>query len=131
MKALVTPLLDDITQQLSITAEEEAKALIATLNERGEIARRHAQGLTTERIAAIRNAIKDWQKRSADMQMQFSFDEEEQDQREQDYLALQRRLEQLQQERETEPKRQRDLYKVTDQRMYPVALEVILPRGSN
>lgn len=131
VKALVTPLLDDITQQLSITAEEEAKALIATLNERGEIARRHAQGLATERIAAIRNAIKDWQKRSADMQMQFSFDEEEQDQREQDYLALQRRLEQLQQERETEPKRQRDLYKVTDQRMYPVALEVILPRGSN
>lgn len=131
VKALVTPFIETITQQLSSAAEEEANALIATLNERGEVARKHAQGLATERITAIRNAIKDWQKRSADMQIQFSFDEEEQDQREQDLLALQRRLEQLQQERETEPKRQRDLYKVTDQRMYPVALEVILPKGSN
>src|SRR5690606_4896518 len=131
VKALVAPLIDTITQQLSCAAEEEANALIATLNERGEMARKHAQSLATERITAIRNAIKDWQKRSADMQMQFLFDEEEQDQREQDLLALQRRLEQLQQERETEPKRQRDLYKVTDQRMYPVALEVILPKGSN
>ena len=104
--------------------------MVSTLNERGEVARKHAQSLATERITAVRNAIKDWQKRSEDMQMQFSFDEEEQDQREQDLHALQRRLDQLQQERETEPKRQRDLYKVREQKVYPVAMEVILPKGS-
>jgi SNF2 family DNA or RNA helicase len=131
VQSMIAPHFGEITKQLSISAEAEAKILITTLNERGEVARKHAQSLATERITAIRNAIKEWQKRSAAMQMQFSFDEEEQDQREQDLLALQRRLEQLQQERETEPKRQRDLYKVTDQRMYPVALEVILPKRSN
>jgi len=131
VQELITPHLDEITQQLATSANAEAQQLITTLNERGELARKHAQSLATERIAAIRNAIKDWQKRSADMQMQFAFDDEEQEQREQDLLALQRRLEQLQLERETEPKRQRDLYKVTDQRMYPVALEVLLPKERN
>lgn len=131
VQALIGPHIDAITKQLSIVAEAEAKTLIATLNDRGEVARKHAQSLATERITAIRNAIKDWQKRSAALQLQFAFDDEEQEQREQDFLALQNRLEQLQQERETEPKRQRDLYKVTDQRMYPVALEIILPKRPN
>jgi len=131
VRADIAPHFDAITRQLSVTAEAEAKTLIATLNDRGEIARKHAQSLATERITAIRNAIKDWQKRSATLQLQFAFDDEEQEQSEQDFLALQHRLEQLQQERETEPKRQRDLYKVTDQRMYPVALEIILPKGGN
>ena len=130
VKNLVVPLIESITQELSKAAEAEALTLVSTLNERGEVARKHAQSLATERITAVRNAIKDWQKRSEDMQMQFSFDEEEQDQREQDLHALQRRLDQLQQERETEPKRQRDLYKVREQKVYPVAMEVILPKGS-
>lgn len=131
VKALVSASLEAITSQLSKTAELEAKVLIATLNDRGEVARKHAQSLATERIQAIRKAIKEWQKRSADLQLQFLFDDEEQDQREQDLNSLQYRLEQLEQERETEPKRLQNLYKVTDQRMYPVALEVILPKGSN
>ncbi|MBJ7018472.1 hypothetical protein, partial [Vibrio cholerae] len=130
VKELIAPLIETITQQLSNAAKEEAKALIANLNERGESARKHAQNLSTERIMAIRKAIKDWHKRSLDMQLQFVFDDEEQDQREQDLIALQYRLEQLEQEREAEPKRLRNLYKVTDQRMYPVAMEVILPKGS-
>lgn len=131
VQALITPHINLITKQLSKSAEAEAQELIATLSDRGEVASKHAQSLATERIAAIRTAIKEWNKRSADMQMRFSFDDEEQDQRQQDLLALQRRLEQLQQERDSEPKRQRNLYKVTDQRMYPVALEIIIPKGSN
>lgn len=130
VRVVVAPHIDAITRQLSINAEAEAKTLIATLNDRGEVARRHAQSLATERITAIRNAIKDWQKSSAALQLQFAFDDEEQEQRAQDFLALQHRLEELQQEREIEPKRQRDLYKATDQRMYPVALEIILPKGA-
>jgi len=128
VQELISPYIQAITKQLSISAGDQASLLILTLTARGEVARKHAKSLATERIAAIRNAIQNWQKRSADMQMQFAFDDEEQAQREQDFLALQRRLEQLQKEREIEPKRQRDLYKVTDQRMYPVALEVILPK---
>jgi ERCC4-related helicase/polyhydroxyalkanoate synthesis regulator phasin len=131
VQELISPHIQDITRQLSFSAGEQAKMLIVTLSARGEVARKHAQSLATERIAAIRNAIKSWQQRSRDMQMQFAFDDEEQAQREQDLLALQRRLEQLLQERETEPKRQRELYKVTDQRVYPVALEVILPKEAN
>ncbi|MCQ1059971.1 DISARM system SNF2-like helicase DrmD [Photobacterium sp. ZSDE20] len=131
VQTLIAPYVDAITKQLSISAEAEAHSLIATLKERGEVARKHAQSLATERITAIRKAINDWQKRSESMQMEFVFDDEEQEQSEQDLLALERRFEQLKQERETEPKRQRDLYKVTDQRMYPVALEVILPKESN
>ncbi len=131
VQELIYPHLEAIAEKLSTTADAQAKLLIDTLKERGEVARKHAQSLATERITAIRNAIKEWQKRSADLQMQFAFDEEEQEQREQDFLALQLRLEQLQQERETEPKRQRNLYKVTDQRMYPVALEIILPKEGN
>ena len=130
VKELIEPFIEAIAQQLSNAAKEEAKALIANLNERGEVARKHAQSLSTERIMAIRKAIKDWHKRSLDMQLQFVFDDEEQDQREQDLIALQYRLEQLEQEREAEPKRLRNLYKVTDQRMYPVAMEAILPKGS-
>lgn len=131
VQALITPLLNTIEQQLSITAEKEAQILITTLTKRGEVARKHSQSLAKDRITAIRNAIKDWQKRSENMQMQFAFDEEEQDQREQDLYTLKYRLEKLQLERETEPKRQQDLYKVTKQRMYPIALEIILPKESN
>lgn len=129
VKALIAPLIEAITQQLSNAAAEETKVLITTLNERGEVARKHAQSLSTERVMAIRKAIKDWQSRSLEMQLQFVFDDEEQDQREQDLIALQYRLEQLEQEREAEPKRLRNLYKVTNKKMYPVALEVILPKG--
>jgi polyhydroxyalkanoate synthesis regulator phasin len=131
VRTLISPHIDAITKQLSIHAEAEAETLIATLDDRGEVARKQAQSLATERITAIRNAIKDWQKRSVALQLQFAFDDEEQEQREQDFAALQHRLEQLLLERETEPKRQRDLYKVTDQRMFPVALEIILPKRSN
>ncbi|MFB5745875.1 DISARM system SNF2-like helicase DrmD [Cedecea sp. S5-13] len=130
VKALIAPLIEAITQQLSNAATEETKVLITTLNERGEVARKHAQSLSTERVMAIRKAIKDWQSRSLEMQLQFVFDDEEQDQREQDLIALQYRLEQLEQEREAEPKRLRNLYKVTNKKMYPVALEVILPKGT-
>ena len=128
VRAAISPHIDAITRQLSIIAETESKTLVANLNDRGEVARKHAQSLATERIIAIRNAIKDWQKRSAALQLQFVFDDEEQEQREQDLLALQHRLAQIQHERETEPNRQRDLYKVMDQRMFPVALEIILPK---
>ncbi|MCG8094852.1 MAG: DISARM system SNF2-like helicase DrmD [Candidatus Thiodiazotropha endolucinida] len=131
VQKLIHPQLEFVTEKLSTSADAQANKLIDTLKERGELARKHAQSLATERITAIRNAIKEWQKRSADLQMQFAFDDEEQEQREHDLLALQLRLEQLQQERETEPKRQRNLYKVADQRMYPVALEVILPKEGN
>ncbi|WP_414154276.1 hypothetical protein [Pseudomonas sp. BNK-43-a] len=130
VRALISPLINGIAKELSTTAEIELQSLVSTLNERGEVARKHALSLATERITAINKSIKDWQTRSADMQMQFAFDEDEQDQREQDFLALQRRLEQLRKERETEPKRQRDLYRVIDKKMYPVALEVILPKGA-
>jgi superfamily II DNA or RNA helicase len=58
VQAVIAPHVDVITRQLSINAEAEAKSLIATLNDRGEVARKHAQSLATERITAIRNTIK-------------------------------------------------------------------------
>ncbi|USY26812.1 DISARM system SNF2-like helicase DrmD [Alcaligenes sp. 1735tsa3] len=136
VKALVAPLIETITEQLSTAAEEEAKALIATLNERGEVARKHAQSLATERITAIRKAIKEWDKRQHELSVQYGFAGEDWstealEERGRHFEQLNLRLEELLKEREVEPKRQRDLYKVTDQRMYPIALEVILPKGSN
>ena len=47
-----------------------------------------------------------------------------------DLAALKARLEALGNERETEPKRQRKLYAVSDVRVYPVALELYVPEGA-
>ncbi len=68
-------------------------------------------------MAAIRKTIKKWEKEEANNQLRL-FDIEERDQRSLDLAALRARLVALAQERETEPKRQRRLYRVADRRVY-------------
>lgn len=136
VETLIAPYREAITEQLSSEAEEEASRLIGTLNDRGELARKHAQSLATERISSIRKAIKEWDKRQKELNLQYGFEGEDWstealEERERHFDQLKIRLEELVKERETEPKRQKDLYKVTDQRMYPVALEVILPEDGH
>ncbi|TKB08840.1 DISARM system SNF2-like helicase DrmD [Desulforhopalus sp. IMCC35007] len=130
VRSLIEPHMQKINEDLELSGKRHAEELIETLKSRGEVARKHAQSLATERITAIRKAIKDWTKRFDNKQLML-WPTEEQEQREQDLIALQERQKQLEQERATEPKRQSNLYKATDKRMYPVALEIILPKENN
>jgi len=123
----IQPHLTKITEMLQGAGKEKAKELQDVLKTRGKAAEKHARGLATERMAAIRKAIKDWEKQ-ANGAMQLSlFDNEEREQRAQDFQALKDRLDALAAEREVEPKRQKALYKVIDQRVYPVAVEILMP----
>ena len=79
-------------------------------------------------MAEIRRTIKQWEKEAADAQLKL-FDEEERRQREHDLDALRARLAELDAGRETEPKRQRQLFKVADWRAHPIALQVLFPCG--
>jgi len=127
VRGLVEPHLGALTDILKVTGKRRANELKSTLKARGAAAERHARDLATERMAAIRKTIKKWEKEVEDNQLAL-FDTEEKDQRSQDLEALRTRLVTLGVERETEPKRQRALYRVSDRRVYPVALEILLPR---
>ena len=128
VRDLVSPHLETLTHRLRQAGDERGKELAGALKARGVAAEKHARTLATDRMAAIRKTIKKWEKEAGSQQLQL-FDAEERDQRSLDLAALKARLEALGKERETEPKRQRKLYAVDDVRVYPVALEVFLPRG--
>ena len=121
------PHIASITAMLQKAGEEQADELQGVLRSRGVEAEKHARGLATERIKAIRKAISDWEKQAADTFQLRLFDDEEREQKAQDLQSLKDRLEELVADREVEPKRQKALYKVTDQRVYPVAMEILMP----
>lgn len=121
------PHLSEISEMLRDAGDTKAEELKSVLQSRGVEAEKHARGLATERMAAIRTAIKDWEKEAAAAQIDLFDDEFEQ--KSNDMQALKDRLESLAAEREIEPKRQRSLYKMIDKRVYPVALEVFWPSG--
>ena len=104
-------------------------ALEGALKERGEQAARHARALATEQMAALRKAIRDWEREKADPQLALDLDLEEDKQRETDVALLRAKLASLEEDREVESRRLRRLYRVADQRVYPVAFQVLLPEG--
>ncbi len=120
------------TQQLEDLLRREAatraQALSDLLGKRGAATEKQARALATERMAEIRRTIRQWEKEAASAQLTL-FDAEERSQREHDLDALRGRLAELDAQRETEPKRQRGLFKVAEWRAHPVALQVLLPRG--
>ena len=110
-------------------AATRSQTISELLASRGAATEKHARSLATERMAEIRRTIKQWEKEAADAQLTL-FDEEERRQREHDLDALRARLAELDASRETEPKRQRLLFRVADWRAHPMALQVLFPAVS-
>jgi len=124
----VNPLVENLGELLTEQGQKKAAELEETLKIRGDQARKHARDLATERMRDIRSTIKKLEKKMVDPQLKLDFDtDEEFVQFERDFAALEARLQELEVERETESKRQQDLYKVAVQRVYPVALQVFVP----
>jgi superfamily II DNA or RNA helicase len=125
---IVRPHLSLINKMLVEAGDEKANELQVVLRTRGDTAEKHARSLATERMSAIRKTIREWEKKlTGSPQLSFDLDDEERQQRAQDLQALKDRLDELAAEREVEPKRQRDFYKVVDRRVYPVAIEILMP----
>ena len=118
------PSLDKLLQDRAAQRAEEIADVLAT---RGLTAEKQARGLATERLAEIRKTIKKWEHQAQDHNQMKLFDNEEKTQREHDLQVLRSRLVELEAEREVEPKRQRSLYKVSDRRVFPIALQILLP----
>jgi ERCC4-related helicase len=126
----VTAALPKLEQLLRVCAAEKAEDLGELLTARGAAAEKHARNLATERMVEIRRSIKQWEKEAAEKSQLKLFDDDEKNQREHDLKVLRTRLGELEQERETEPKRQRLLFKVVDRRTYPIALQILVPEGA-
>jgi len=124
----VNPLIEHLGNLLLEQGNKKAAELEETLKIRGDQARKHARDLATERMRDIRSTIRKLEKKMVDPQLRLDFDtEEEYNQFERDFAALQARLQELEVERETESKRQQELYQTAVQRVYPVALQVFVP----
>jgi len=128
VRSFVGPHIETLTALLKEKSDSRANELKKLLEVRGVNAEKHSRSLASERIRAIRKEIGKREKDAADDQL-LLFDTEERNQYDCDSAALNARLSELESERETEPKRQRALYRVTNQRVYPVALEIRLPEG--
>ena len=98
------------------------------LSARGDVVARQARELCTERMAAIRKALRKWERDRQSLQLTLQLDDER-EQKEGDMIALQARLDELDEEREREPNRLKRFYRVKDTRIYPVAYQVLLPEG--
>lgn len=127
-RATVAPHLEQVTELLKEAGYREAEVMEAVLTKRGNEAEKHARGLASDRLQAIRKAIKERDQEQSDQQM-LLFGEEERDQLVKDRAWLDERVKQLEQERDTEPKRLRKLYRVKDRRVYPVAMQIFVPEG--
>lgn len=131
IKKLVSPHLISLDAILQDTASKRAEELADVLATRGLMAEKQARGLATERLTEIRKTIKKWEQQAQDQTQMKLFDSEEKTQREHDLQVLRARLVELETEREAEPKRQRSLYKVSDKRVFPIALQILLPSRPN
>ncbi len=128
IKNTINPHVHTLEEMLKQQSENKTKELIARLKARGENDEKHARSLATERIQEIRKTIREMAKQEQVMFEQLTlFDAEEKEQRNIDLHFLKIRLDELEAERENEPKRIRKLYQVSDKRVYPLALEICLP----
>lgn len=123
----ITSLLPPLEELLRVHAQDKAEELEKLLAARGAAAEAQARGLATERMVEIRRTIKQWEREASDAAQLRLFDDEEKTQREHDLHALRARLTELDAERESEPKRQRQLFKVATRRVYPIALQLLVP----
>jgi SNF2 family DNA or RNA helicase len=118
---------DVLEELLEKAGAARCGALEGALKERGEQAARHARALATEQMKALRKAIKDWEREKADPQLALNLEEDKQ--LETDVALLKAKLASLEEDREVESRRLKHLYRVADQRVYPVAFQVLLPEG--
>lgn len=126
----VTSALPALEELLRSQANEQVTSLTKLLDDRGAAAEKQTRGLATERMAEIRKTIKFREKQTEDLQLRLDLDGEEKTQFDHDLDALRARLVELEQEREIEPKRQRQLYKVTERRVFPIALQILIPAST-
>jgi superfamily II DNA/RNA helicase len=126
VKRLILPIQGKLEELVEREGAAQAASLAELLAIRGSTSEKQARGLATERMAEIRRTIRQWEKEAADAQLTL-FDEEERGQREHDLDALRARLLDLEATRETEPKRQRQLFKVADWRAHPIAVRAVFP----
>jgi superfamily II DNA or RNA helicase/polyhydroxyalkanoate synthesis regulator phasin len=118
---------DQLREGLAQAGEAKGGELAAMLMARGELSANQARALCTDRMSAIRKALREWERARASDEQRLPFDEFEQ--KETDMITLQAQLDELKQEREREPKRLKRLYRLEHSRVYPVAYQVLLPDG--
>jgi SNF2 family DNA or RNA helicase len=131
IEQLVAPVRERLETLARQKAEKRAEELSHVLAARGATAEKQTRGLSTERMNEILRTIRQWEKEAASAQLPLFEDEEERSQREHDLESLRARMVELEAARETEPRRQRLLFKVVEWRAHPMALQVLLPKGGN
>jgi ERCC4-related helicase len=131
IKKRISTHLISLESLLRDSASKRAEELADVLATRGLTAEKQARGLVTERLSEIRKTIKKWEQQAEDHNQMKLFDNEVKAQREHDLQVLRARLVELEAERDVEPKRQRSLYKVSDSRVFPIALQILLPSKLN
>ena len=102
-------------------------AIIAfELIKRGDKFEAQTRALIKEQIDQIRKKLKQWDKDQSSTQLIFDFGEEWED-KVSDMNGLRIRLEELYEERKTEPQRLKEENAVLSNRTYPIAYQLIVP----
>lgn len=129
LRPIASPSREFLLKLLKERGNSRAGELKDALAARGATAERSVRSLMTERMAEIRKALKRWQDISNDRQLKLFTDEQEE--LATDIRMLEKRLADLEVERETEPVIQRKRHNVTEVRVYPVALQIFMPGRGN
>ena len=93
---------------------------------RGDKSEAQTRALINEQIDQIRKKLKQWDKDQSSTQLIFDFGEEWED-KVSDMNAKRIRLDELLEERKTEPQRLKDDYVVSSNKTYPIAYQLIVP----
>ena len=117
--------IQDLLPQLEDRAKLTARAAAERLRQRGDAEARQLRETLERQSQRVKTELD--KHRQQEEQLTLKFSDEEQRQREADIAAWRRRITQFDRDRETEPARIREFYKVHAQRVEPVGLVYLWP----
>jgi hypothetical protein len=122
----INPLINNLEQIIVEKSEEQFPELESEITKRGEKFETQAKALINERIDQVRKKLKQWDKDQSSTQLKFEFGEEWDD-KVSDMNGLRIKLEELYENRKTEPQRLKDENTILSNRTYPIAYQLIVP----
>ena len=125
-KKKIAPLVNNLEQIILEKGKEKFPEIEGKLIKRGEKSEAQTRALINEQINLTRKELNQWDRDQRSTQLKFDFGEEWDD-KVSDMNGLRIRLDELYEEKKTEPQRLKDENAVLSNRTYPIAYQLIVP----
>jgi hypothetical protein len=122
----IAPLINNLEQIIIEKGKEKFPEIEGKIIKRGEKFEAQTRAIINERIGLIREQLNQWDKNQSSTQLKFDFGEEWDD-KVSDMNGLRIRLDELLEQRKTEPQRLKEENAVLSNRTYPIAYQLIVP----